>query len=61
MRRASDHVGHVGLLEDVLFGVALVRVTTRRDTCRRVVEHVGHKVPVAEGVRPEASLTEGGR
>jgi hypothetical protein len=51
----------VGLLEDVLFGFALVRVTTRYDKCRRVFKHAGHKVPVAEGVRPETSLTGGYR
>jgi hypothetical protein len=50
-------VVHVGLLEDVLFGFAFFKVTTRRDKCRRVVGHVGHKVPVAEEVRPESSLT----
>jgi hypothetical protein len=59
--RASDLVGHVGLLEDVLFGFALFRVTTRRDKCRRVVGHVGHKVPVAKGMRPELSLASGCR
>jgi hypothetical protein len=45
---ASDKSGHVGLLENVLFGFALVRITARRDKCRRVVGHVGYKVPVAE-------------
>jgi hypothetical protein len=45
-----NHVGHVGLFEDVLFRLAMVRVTARRDKYRRVVGHVGHKVPVAEEV-----------
>jgi hypothetical protein len=41
----SDKVGHVGLLEDVLFGFFMFIVTTSRDKCRRVVGHVGHMVP----------------
>jgi hypothetical protein len=48
--RAGDQVGHVGLLEYVLFGFALFRVTTRRDKCRRVVGHVGHEFHVVKGV-----------
>jgi hypothetical protein len=50
VRSANDQVGHVGLLEDVLFSFALFRVTTRRDKGRRVVGHVGHKFPVAKGM-----------
>jgi hypothetical protein len=38
--RASDHVGHVGLLEDVIFGFTLVSITTRCDKCRWVFRHV---------------------
>jgi hypothetical protein len=56
VRGASDKVGHVRLLEDVLLGLAMFRVTTRRDKCRRVVGHVGIKFAVAMGVRPESSL-----
>jgi hypothetical protein len=52
----SDKVGHVGLLEDVLLGFAMFKVTTRRDKCRRVVGHVGNKFAVAKGVRPESSM-----
>jgi phage head maturation protease len=45
----SNQVGYEGLFEDVLFRLALDRVTTRRDKYRWVVGHVGHKPPVAEG------------
>jgi hypothetical protein len=48
--RASDKVGHVGLLEDVLFGFAMFKVTTSRDKCLRVVGHVGYKFPVGKGM-----------
>jgi hypothetical protein len=57
----SDKVGHVRLLEDVLFGVTLLMVTTRRDKCWRVVGHVGNKLAVAKGMRPESSLGRGCR
>jgi hypothetical protein len=53
----SDKVGHVGLLEDVLVGFTLFRVTTRRNTCRWVVGHVGNKFAEANGMIPESSLT----
>jgi hypothetical protein len=56
---ANDQIGHVGLFEDILFRFALIRVTSRRDKCWRVLGHVGHKVPVAEWVRPESSMTGG--
>jgi hypothetical protein len=49
------------LLEDVLFGFALFRVTARRHECRRVGGHVGHRVAVAKGMRPEPSLARGCR
>jgi hypothetical protein len=55
----SDKVGHLGLLEDVLFGFAMFRATTRRDKCRRIVGHVGNKFAEANGVRPESSLVRG--
>jgi hypothetical protein len=50
MERANDQVGNVGLLGCVLYGFAMFKVTTRRDKCRRVVGHVGHKFPVAKGM-----------
>jgi hypothetical protein len=53
--------GHDGLLEDDLVGFALVMVTSRRDKHRRVFGHVGHKVHVAEEVRPESNVTGGCR
>jgi hypothetical protein len=43
----SDKVGNVRVLEDVLFGFALVRVTTRRDEGRGVVGGVGNHFAVA--------------
>jgi hypothetical protein len=54
----SDRVGHVRLLEDVLLGLALFRVTTRRDKCRRVVGHVGNKFAEAKEMIPESSLAK---
>jgi hypothetical protein len=56
---ANNQVGHEGLFGDVLFGLALFRVTTRRDNYRRVFGHVSHKVAVAEGVRLKAGWAVG--
>jgi hypothetical protein len=56
---ASNQIGHEGELEDVLFGLALIMVTTCRDKDSRVFGHVGYEVAVAEGVRPEAGRTVG--
>jgi hypothetical protein len=58
---ARNQAGHGGLFENVFFGLALFRVTARRDKYRRVVGHVGHEFPVAEGVRPEAGCAVGCR
>ena len=52
--RTNDEVGHVRLLEDVLLGLALFRVTTRRDKDRRMIGQSCHEFPVANGVRFEA-------
>jgi hypothetical protein len=52
----SDKIGHVRLLEDVLFGFAMFRVTLRRDHGRWVGGHVGNKFAVAKEMRPEPSL-----
>jgi hypothetical protein len=42
------------LFEDVIFRLAVVRVTACHDNYRWVVGHVVYKVPVAEGMRHEA-------
>jgi hypothetical protein len=42
-----DKVGNVRVLEDDLFGFALVRVTTRRHEGRGVVGDVGNHFAVA--------------
>jgi hypothetical protein len=55
----SDKVGNVRVLEDVLFGCALFRVTARRDEGRGVVGHVGNHFAVAKGMRTEPSLARG--
>jgi hypothetical protein len=56
MEWTSKPAGLGGLFEDVLFGFALIRVTKRRDKYRRVIGHVVHKFPVAEGVRPGGEM-----
>jgi hypothetical protein len=43
----SDKVGNVRVLEDVVFGFALVRATTRRHEGRGVVGDVGNHFAVA--------------
>jgi hypothetical protein len=43
----SDKVGNVRVLEDVLFGVAMFRVTARRHEGRRVVGHMDNHFAVA--------------
>jgi hypothetical protein len=43
----SDKVGNVRVLEDVLFGCALFKVTTRRHEGLRVIGHVGNHFAVA--------------
>jgi hypothetical protein len=58
---ANDKFGHVRLLEDVLFGFALFRVTARRHECQWVGGHMGNKFAVAKGMRPEPSLPRGCR
>jgi hypothetical protein len=47
VRGTSDKVGNVRVLEDILFGFALFKVTTRRHEGRGVVGHVGNHVAVA--------------
>jgi hypothetical protein len=55
----SDKVGNVRVLEDVLFGFALFRVTARRHEGGGVVGHVGNHFAVAQGMRTEPSLERG--
>jgi hypothetical protein len=56
---ASNQIGHGGEFEDVLFGLALLRVTTCGDTYLWVFGHVGHEVAIAEGVRAETGWAVG--
>jgi hypothetical protein len=56
VRGTNDEVGHVRLLEDVLLGLAMFGVTTRRNKCWRVGGHVGNKFAVAEWMGPESSM-----
>jgi hypothetical protein len=46
---ACSQVGHEGLFEDVLFGLALFIVTTRSNKDRLDFGHVSHEVAVEEG------------
>jgi hypothetical protein len=57
---ASDEVGNVRVLKDVLFGFAVVTVTTRRHEGRGVVGQVGNHFAVAKGMKPESSLAREG-
>jgi hypothetical protein len=43
----NDKVGNVRVLEDVLFGFAMFKVTSRRHEGRGVVGHVGNHFAVA--------------
>jgi hypothetical protein len=54
-----DKVGKVRVLEDVLFGFALFRVTARRHEDRGVVGQVGNHFALAKRMRTEPSLARG--
>jgi hypothetical protein len=55
---ASYQGVHVRLLENVLFGLTLIRATARRDKDRGVIGHMGHHFPEANGVSPEAGRAD---
>jgi hypothetical protein len=57
MRGGSDECRHVGLRDDILNGLAFLRVATRGNENTRVVEQMSHEFAVANGVRPEAART----
>jgi hypothetical protein len=57
--QSSNQVGHGGLFENVLFGLSMFTVTTRRDKDRKAIGHVCHEFPVASGLRLEAGWTVG--
>jgi hypothetical protein len=50
----NNRIGHEGEFENVLFSLALFRVTTSRDTYRWVFGQMSYEVAIAEGVRAEA-------